>query len=345
MKLFSAKWIALLTCLLMSGSMLGCDRGVATEGSKNVFQQRRQERQQRRQERRQQGQQQEDVSALGPNFESRQLSYQGMTRDYLLYTPPSYNPNNPTPVVIGFHGGTSSNQRFARTTNFHRLADEQGFLVVYPNGVNGNWNDGRGTVNQDIDDVGFVTALIGEVERQRNVNADRVYVTGISNGAFLVQRLACERADSIAAFASIAGSLPTRLQANCNPAQPVAMMMINSPDDRFVPWNGGEGRRGAGGSILSILGAADFWRQKNGCSTVSEEMLPENAPSDNTRVNVRRYSNCRGNSAVVLYKIEGGGHTWPGGQDQPAALVGTTSQEINATRATWNFFQAHSLSQ
>lgn len=280
---------------------------------------------------------------LGPNFQSLVLSYQGIKRDYLLYTPSSYKPNGPTPVVIGFHGGTTTNVRFARTTNFHKLADEKGFLVVYPNGVNKNWNDGRGTVNQDVDDVGFVTALIEEVKRLRNVDSRRVYVTGISNGAFLVQRLACERSDLIAAFSSIAGSMPTPLLATCNPLKPVSIIMFNSPNDSFVPWEGGEGKRGKGGSIVSILGTIDFWRQRDFCKASIEETLPDNAPGDNTRVYVRRYSNCRGDTAVVLYKIVGGGHTWPGGADQPAWLVGLTSQQLNATKVSWNFFQNHTL--
>jgi polyhydroxybutyrate depolymerase len=342
MKLVLTKLVGMLTCLLMAGSLIGCDHTIATEYSgplRNFLQQRREERRQGIRP----GGRQQDVSVLGPNFQSSLLSYQGRMRDYLLYTPSSYNPNSSTPVVIGFHGGTSTNVRFAQTTNFHRLADEKGFLVVYPNAVNKNWNDGRGTVNQDIDDVGFVTALIGEVKRLRKVDAQRVYVTGISNGAFMVQRLACERSDSIAAFSSIAGSMPTPLRATCNPSKPVSIMMINSPSDRFVPWEGGEAKRGKGGSILSILSTVDFWRQRNGCRASNEETLRENVPGDGTRVNVRRYNNCRGNTAVVLYKIEGGGHTWPGGTDQPAWLLGATSQELNATRVSWNFFQSHTL--
>ncbi|WP_255120306.1 PHB depolymerase family esterase [Synechococcus sp. Cruz CV-v-12] len=345
MRLVTAKFVGMLTCLLMAGSLIGCDHTIATEYSgplRNFLQQRREER---RQGIRPGGRQQEDVSVLGPNFQSLVLSHQGRMRDYLLYTPPSYNPNSPTPVVFGFHGGTSYNVRFARTTNLHKLADEKGFLVVYPNAVNKNWNDGRGTVNQDIDDVGFVTALIEEVKRLRNVDARRVYVTGISNGAFLVQRLACERSDRIAAFSSIAGSMPTPLRATCNPSKPVSIMMINSPNDPFVPWEGGEGKRGKGGSILSILGTVDFWRQRDGCRASNEETLPDNVPGDNTRVYVRRYGDCLGNTAVVLYRIEGGGHTWPGGADQPAWLLGATSQKLNATRVSWNFFQMHTLPQ
>lgn len=348
MRLFSSKLTAMLTCLLVAGSLIGCDHTIATEYSgplRNILQQKRQERQQRRQAISPEGRRQGSVSMLGPNFQSLKLSHQGRIRDYLLYTPPSYNPNIPTPVVFGFHGGTSSNVRFARTTNFQGLANEKGFLVVLPNAINKNWNDGRGTVNQEIDDIGYVTALIEEVKRLRKVDARRVYVTGISNGAFLVQRLACERAELIAAFSSIAGSMPTPIRAKCNPAKPVSIMMINSPDDRFVPWEGGEGRRGKGGSILSIMDTFDFWRQFNGCKASSKETLIDKVPGDKTRLHVSEFNNCRSNSAVVLYRIERGGHTWPGGADQPAWLVGATSQEMNATTASWTFFQKHALSE
>ena len=343
MRLVLNQFVGMFTCLLMAGSLIGCDHTLASDYSgpiRNFLQERRQER---RQGIRPWWRQQEEVSELGPNFQSLGLTYQGRKRYFLLYTPPSYKPNIPIPVVIGFHGGTTTNVRFARTTNFHKLADDKGFLVVYPNGVDKNWNDGRGTVNQDIDDVGFVTSLIEELKRLRNVDARRIYVTGISNGAFMVQRLACERSDRIAAFSSIAGTMPTPLRASCNPSKPVSIMMINSPDDPFVPWEGGEAKRGKGGSLVSVLGTVDFWRQRDGCRASNEETLPESAPGDNTKISVRRYNNCRGNTAVVFYKIVGGGHTWPGGVDQPAWLVGRTSQELNATKVSWDFFQNHTL--
>ncbi|NBW82736.1 hydrolase [bacterium] len=284
-----------------------------------------------------------DAATLGPNFESRQLSHQQKTREYLLYTPQKYDVSTPMPLVIGFHGGKTSNVMFAKSSLFHHLADEQGFLVAYPNAIDGNWNDGRGTANPDVDDVGFVTSLIENIKNIRNVDPRRIYVTGISNGGFMVQRLACESSHLIAAFSSVAGSMGTSLRPKCNPSQPVSMMLIHSPQDNFVPWRGGEMKRGAGGNILSVPDLVEFWNQKNSCTVMKEVPLPDNGQKDNTRVTVSRYGGCKDSSEVLLYKIDGGGHTWPGGEGQPAWLVGPTSMKINATKESWIFFKSHSL--
>lgn len=351
MRMVSLGYAGMLTWILAAGSLIGSYRAVATEKSEfyHSFQQN--------------SQRQVDLvtsvaAPLGPKLRERELSqlpppgrgfrsieisHQGMTRNYLIYTPALYNPNTPTPVVIGFHGGGTANLVFSNVTSFNRLADEQGFLVVYPSGVNGYWNDGRGTVNQGIDDVGFVTTLIEDLKRQRNIDASRIFVTGISNGAMLVQRLACERADRIAAFSSIAGSMPTPLLPNCNPSRRVPMMMVNSPNDKFVPWEGGEGTLGGGGSVVSIINTANFWGRQSICLNMNEQALPEIAPNDGTNVILRRYSSCPRNTGVLLYIIQGGGHTWPGGEGQSSRVLGPTSQEMDATRESWNFFRNFTL--
>ncbi len=360
MKSVSRKYIGMLMFFIASSSLIYNGRVLSAEKS-TVYNSTQQEDQHLLQELNRQGDVvlseaaapllEPNVSSIeisqlpppGRGFRSIELSNQGMTRNYLLYTPASYNPSIPTPVVIGFHGGGSANLVFSGVTSFHRLADQEGFLVVYPSGVNGYWNDGRGSVNSSIDDVGFVTALIEDLKRQRNIDARKVFVTGLSNGAYFVNRLACERSDLIAAFSSIAGSIPTPLMPGCNPIRPVPMMMVNSPNDKFVPWQGGESTLGEGGSILSIIEAANFWGGLGKCTTVAEEALPEIAPNDNTRVILRRYSNCISNSGLLLYIIEGGGHTWPGGSNQITSLLGPVSQEMNATGVSWNFFKGFIL--
>lgn len=288
---------------------------------------------------------QEDTAALGANFEERELTHQEKNRKYLLYTPSSINLNNPAALVIGFHGGSTTNARFARTTLFHRLADEQGFLIAYPNSINANWNDGRGTANPDIDDVGFVAALIEEIKSLRNVDPRRIYATGISNGAFMVQRLACEKADVIAAFSAIAGSMGVALRKSCYPSKPVSMMIINSPEDKFVPYKGGDMKRGAGGDILPVPELVEFWKQRNACASVEEKRRPKSISTDKTKIVERRYKDCKNKSELVQFIIEGGGHTWPSGKDQPPILVGPTSQELNATTESWTFFKDRLLAQ
>ena len=283
------------------------------------------------------------IEELGEKFELRTVQFQNSSREYLLFTPASYRSTRPSPMVVGFHGGTTSDVRFARTTLFHRLAEEKGFLVAYPNGVGGNWNDGRGTANPDLDDVGFVMALIEDVKSRRSLDAKRIYATGISNGAFMVQRLACEKSDRIAAFSAAAGSMGTLLREKCNPKYPVPMLLMNSPKDRIVPWHGGDMQHGKGGKILSVPELADFWKNINECGASSEETLQNSRVSTASRVKVLRFEGCRNNANVALYRIEDGGHTWPDGDDQPAVVVGPTSKQFNATQVSWDFFRQHAL--
>ncbi len=278
---------------------------------------------------------------------SGRLIYQGQVRTYNVHLPSGYDRSRSWPLVLAFHGGYGSGKRIARNTGFNEVADREGFIVVYPDGIDRHWNDGRGTVNTDIDDVGFVSDLIDRLVKFRNVDPSRIYATGISNGGQFTQRLACEMSDKIAAFAAVASTFPAALKPNCNPKNPVAMLMINSPEDPLVPWKGGEGR-GLGGQILSVPETVEFWRKHNGCSSVAQtQALQRIAPSDGTEVKMSSYSG-RGSCSraeVILYTIEGGGHTWPDGRENgPASRVGRTSRQLKGSQAIWNFFKRHSLS-
>jgi polyhydroxybutyrate depolymerase len=276
---------------------------------------------------------------------SGRLIYQGQARIYHLYLPSNYNRTRSWPLVLAFHGGYGSGKRMARNTGFNDLADREGFIVVYPDGVDRHWNDGRGTVNTEIDDVGFVGALIDRLVTNRNVDPSRVYATGISNGGQFTQRLACEMSDKIAAFAAVASTFPAELKSRCNPKSPVSMLMINSPEDPLVPWQGGEGR-GLGGRILSVPETVELWRKHNKFSPVAQtQSLPTIAPNDGTRVRMSRYQGDSPRSELVLYTIEGGGHTWPDGRENAGmSRVGRTSRQLKASQAIWNFFKRHSLS-
>jgi polyhydroxybutyrate depolymerase len=270
-------------------------------------------------------------------FDNRQLFHQGLKRTYSLYTPPIYKDENPLPLILGFHGGYTLASRFAITTGLNDLADEKNFLVVYPQGIDRHWNDGRGTTNPQIDDVGFVEALIHDIQNFRNIDSRRIYVAGISNGGYFVQRLACQLSQKIAAFASVAATLPRSLKDCCQGQLPVSILMINSPNDTFVPWEGGICTKGKGGEILSVPATVEFWRQHNGCSSIKQtQFLGDN-------VEMMRYSGRNSEVEVILVTVKDGGHTWPGGKQQPQWLVGKTTKEIQASRLIWDFFQRHIL--
>jgi polyhydroxybutyrate depolymerase len=259
----------------------------------------------------------------------------GIDRTYYLYTPANYRANQPAPLILGLHGGQSQATRFAETTNFNQLADRTGTLVAYPVGIDKNWNDGRNSDSlPQSDDVAFIRAVIDDIQRQRSVDPKKIYATGISNGGFMTQRLACELSDRITAFASVASTFAAPLQSTCKTGQPISMLMINGLQDRFVPVEGGTMTRGKGGTILSLQDSMDLWRDRAGCAT-----NPQVTRRGQT-VKIMNYPRCSGNVGVANVVISDGGHTWPGGFNQPRALVGKTSTQIDATQYIWDFFQS-----
>jgi polyhydroxybutyrate depolymerase len=179
-----------------------------------------------------------------------------------------------------------------------------------------------------------VHALVAHLSQIRAIDSQRIYAVGLSNGGILVQKLACENPGQIAAFATVAASLPVQFKSQCQTQTPVPMLMINSTTDQVVPWDGGESpkiRVGRNLSIPPIPQVIDFWRQHNACPTqANEEQLSDN------RVRVTSYQNCQAGSEVTLMMLRGGGHIWPGGGYGQ-------SQFLDATKTVWNFFQRHSL--
>jgi polyhydroxybutyrate depolymerase len=276
--------------------------------------------------------------------EKHSITVGGVTRNYLLHVPGGAAPGKPAPLVLVFHGGGGHDWNMPGFTHFDDLADEQTFLVAYPDSISRHWNDTRG--ESTADDVGFTRALIAEIERSHSIDPHRVYATGISNGGFFSNRLACDLADKITAIASVAATMPKSLVPDCKPARPVSVLYIQGTEDPLVPIDGGKigfvhGR--ARGENISLAASAQFWRERDRiASTPDIKDLPDRF-DDGTHVRREIWSGGSDETEVIVYTIEGGGHTWPGGpQYLPALIVGKASQNLNATRTIWDFFQSHS---
>jgi polyhydroxybutyrate depolymerase len=284
------------------------------------------------------------------------LFHQGLERSYHVYFPPSYNNTASVPLVIALHGRGGNGESMILLTRggFNKLADEYNFLVVYPDGIDRGWNDGRmkdedtdRPHRENIDDVGFISALIDTMITEFNADPKRVYVTGISNGAILSYRLACELSEKIAAIAPVDGSIAQRYVSLCSPGQPVSVLAINNVNDPLVPFEGGEivSRlpKARLGVVISVEESIDFWVRNNNCSPVPvvvEE--PDRDPSDGTTAKRKEYYNHENGAEVILWSIDGGGHTWPGGvQYLPVWIIGKTSREIDASQVIWEFFKRH----
>jgi polyhydroxybutyrate depolymerase len=277
------------------------------------------------------------------------LLHGGLQREYELHAPPSVS--GKAPLIVVLHGGGIQENpvgMIKALTRFDTKADEVGAFVLYPFAVENHWNDGRGLDRyrshaKGVDDVGFLEALVDHVAARAPIDTGRVYITGASNGAMMSFRFACERPGRVAAIAAVAGNLPERL--TCKPSRAVPTLVINGTDDPMMPWKGGEVRFGPQklGKVLSTPETVERWAKAARCKQGPiEEALPDRSRIDGTRVFRGVWQGCQGGVEVALYRVEGGGHTWPGGPQQTGrAIVGRTSRDIDATDVIWSFFAAH----
>jgi polyhydroxybutyrate depolymerase len=265
---------------------------------------------------------------------------------------PAYRGAVAAPLIFVLHGGggSASNMELLTRGAFNRIADREGAIVVYPEGVDRHWNDGRDlpetAARENIDDVGFILALIEEVARQYSLDRGRIYATGISNGGFMSMRLACDAAGTFAAVAPVTAVLSEKLGARCAPTRPVAIMIINGTEDPLVPWTGGMVKvlGVSRGAVWSADRTFERWLELDGCRPRGDGALTDNDPADKTAVVVHR-ERCRDNVEVRLYEVRGGGHTWPGGVAYASErLVGRVSREFDASQEIWTFVKSHARS-
>jgi polyhydroxybutyrate depolymerase len=270
-----------------------------------------------------------------------ELAFGGLQRTYLVHSPAGTD--SPAGLVINLHGSGASGQTQAAITNYDPVADALGFVVAYPDGIDQSWADGRGASPADrrgIDDVGFLVALVDRLVRDYGINQGRVFATGISAGAFMANRLACDRADVVAAIAPVAGTLGAGVP--CNPSRAVSVLESHGTADPVVPYDGGT-MLGLGGAsdVLAAPAMASRWRDVDRCAGAPiEDVLP--ATGDGTAVHRFTAVGCAGGADVVLLRIDGGGHTWPSGSFAlPTGSVGATTDVFNASLGSAQFFAAH----
>jgi polyhydroxybutyrate depolymerase len=272
------------------------------------------------------------------------LEVDGITRSYHLHVPSAVGPA-PAPLVLVFHGGGGTGPGTERLTRFTGLADREAFLVAFPEGVEKNWNDGReftsSRAHRDhLDDVAFVAALIDAIGRAHAVDLRRVYATGISNGAIFSHYLAARLSARIAAIAPVVGGIADPPEAWLRPEQPVSVLMLQGTRDPLVPYHGGAVAFGRG-KIIDTEEAARRWAALNGGREPVREPLP--ADGQDRCGGLRTiYPGGRDGSEVTLVRLDGGGHTWPGGaQYLPQLLIGRVCRDFDATELIWAFFKAH----
>lgn len=273
----------------------------------------------------------------------------GRERAYRLHVPPSYSKEKPVPLVLMFHGGGGSSSGMESLTHFGALSDREGFIVAYPDAVEGNWNDGREDFRSEarklgVDDVAFVAALIDALSAEYAIDPKRIFASGISNGAIMSHCLGARLSRRFAAIAPVVGGMATGVAEAFAPEEPVSVLVLQGTDDPLVPYDGGGiGFFGGRGTIVSTKRAIDLWVAHDGCGAEpAVEDLPDRDPEDGTRIHRSTWTGGKNGTEVVLLRIEGGGHTWPTGpQYLPRSVIGRTSKDIDATAVIWEFFAGH----
>ncbi|MCK9419582.1 MAG: hypothetical protein M0R70_09415 [Nitrospirae bacterium] len=292
-----------------------------------------------------------------PGDYGREIKFEGSARYYELHVPALYDKSKPTPAVLVFHGGGGDPGAVRYESGMDKTSDEGGFIAVYPGGHPSKWftksrlllwNDGRPDKDgkfSKVDDVGFVMAVLDDLAKRLNIDKKRIYAAGYSNGAQFTYRLAKRLSDRIAAISTIAGNRPPKDEFDPVPSRPMPVMQFSGKEDPISPYNGGRppGAAALSAVIQPVNETVKSWVEFDKCP-------PE--PSATKRVGqteMKRWGPCQCGTEVVLWTLETGGHTWPGGRVMPnvealgLGKLGNIDRNINASDLMWDFFKNHPL--
>lgn len=265
------------------------------------------------------------------------FQHNGVTREYKLYVPASYDGTSSFPLVFNLHGYTSNMDQQIAYGDFRAIADTANFLVVHPNGTldqGGNrfWNAFGAP---GVDDIGFLSTLIDTINNDYNLNLDRVYSTGMSNGGYMSFELACQLGNRITAIASVTGTMTSARMTACNAPKPTPIIQIHGTQDPTVPYNGDANNE-------SIPDVVDYWvAQTNSGTTPTVTNVPDSDPNDGCTAEHYLYDGGDQGTTIEHYKIIGGGHTWPGAPVD----IGVTNHDFSASIEIWRFFSQYTMTQ
>jgi polyhydroxybutyrate depolymerase len=294
----------------------------------------------------------ENAGFISPGDYQYTLRWQDLDRTFTVHVPPCYDGKKPVPLLVVFHGGGGNASAAIKTTEFNLKADTAGFIAAYPDGTRPRmdeeysfrnnpqtWNEGSGRFDsgaKNIDDVGFVNAILDALETKFNIDKKRIYATGFSNGSSMTYCAGIHLAHRFAAIAPVAGHLwPEQFELS----RPLSMVFIIGLDDPLNPPAGG---------MVTALGSTDFkpsiyeevrrWASAIGCNLTPETILDRNG------VKAVWYPDGKDGAEVIFYTVEGLGHCWPGGKELlPESLVGKTSDKLKAVDVIWDFFIKHPM--
>ena len=268
--------------------------------------------------------------------------FDGVQRSHKVFLPANFSEN--MPLVLNLHGYTSNSFQQLFYSSMVAVADDNHFVVVFPDGTTDQygitfWNSE--ILGEDVNDLGYLEALIDTMIENYNINPDRVYMCGMSNGGFMSYYSACEMTDKIAAIASVTGTMNNEILDNCNPTRSIPVLEIHGTADATVPYNGAN----SGGSFQSMIATEevlDFWVNHNNCTLEFEEEMEDISLTDLSTVTHFKYSGAENDATVEHYRINDGGHTWPGAALPLPGVV--TNYDIVASEVIWDFFKQYDIS-
>jgi polyhydroxybutyrate depolymerase len=270
-------------------------------------------------------------------FITSSMMFEGLERNYNVYLPANYEEGVQWPLVFNLHGYGSNAVEQYLYSGMAAVADTGNFILCFPNGTpnvigaGNGWNVSFPGIPSTVNDVGFIDSLISIIHAEYNINLGRVYSCGMSNGGFMSYKLACELSDRFQAIASVTGSMVQSEMDNCMLSVTMPVLQIHGTEDPTVNYDG---------SIINvgIEELITYWVNHNDCANMPDTTFIEEGPAvDNCSAQLISYTDCDGDREVLLYKIIGGGHTWPGA----SISIGVTNQDIKASVEIWNFFNKY----
>ena len=255
-------------------------------------------------------------------------------REYFVYVPAIYDGADPVPLMFNFHGYTGQASNHLNTTRMKLVADTAGFILVAPQGSlfsgNTHWNVGAWTVGSSADDLGFTEAMIDTLAAQYNIDLERVYSCGYSNGGYFSFELACKLSNRIAAIGAVGGKMSSQTFNACNPSHPIPVVTIHGTTDNIVTY-----QTTVPSGSKTIPQVNEYWMNINNTDSIAViDTIPNTNTSDGSTVEYFSYKNGENCTSVDHYKVIGGGHDWPGAWG---------NKDIDSSPIIWNFVSQYDI--
>ena len=270
-----------------------------------------------------------------PVWKTKQFTFDhnGTIRTYILHKPANFVENSP--LVFVLHGFTGNASNIMSYSQMNQIADENGFMVCYPQGTVLTSGQTHWNANLDmssVNDIDFLSQLAKEIQFNYKINPKNTFVSGMSNGGFMSYTLGCQKSDIFKAIASVTGTMSGKDWKTCNPSNKIPVMQISGTNDTTVPWDGTMSTNYGWGGAPLIIKVMDYWANLNGCSKDEKIDFPDIDTSDKSTVSLTKRKGSINNNEVWLYTVTGGGHDWPGSWG---------NKDISASKEIWKFFKQH----